>query len=436
MSTLTRSDVGTVRVRVDFGPGIAAELAPEIHRRIYYLSDDIVDFSLVLTGAAVAGVDIVVRAGAATPALLDWIRTSIIEAVRGIRPFKPRRVWDNDGPCREQADALFAELVRDKLIHVHGEGQVSIRAELVTLFQFFDALFAAASRTLFHAESYQFPTLLKTSVLADGGYFEKFPHLLMFVTRMKNDRQAFEEFRTVRDRCQPEQPVGNLHDVTCETGYSAPPTMCYFVYDMFRGQELARDSAVTAVGKSFRYENKYHHPLTRLWDFTIRETVFLGTEDYVRAAVGAYRRVATSLMERLGLKGVCESANDPFFLTEQTSALVNTQLLLGAKHELRLRVGPDATIAAASFNLHGQYFAKRFDLRAPGGAGEHVFSGCIGIGLERMVFAFLLQFGTDVARWPAIVREDVDASHERLRQWERLLDADLVKGIALPAPLV
>jgi hypothetical protein len=420
------------RVRVDLGGGISEELAAEIHKKVYYLSDDIDDFRLVVADGEVKAIDLFVNPAAATPGLADWARGAITETVRGIKPFKPRRVWENDGPDRGYSGALFDELVRRGLVHVHGEGQVSIRGVVLALFQFFDSVFAAVSQRIFRAEPYQFPTLLKTSVLADGGYFEKFPHLLMFVTRMKNDPATFAEFKSARDRWNLDRQL-DAQQLTCETGYNAPPTMCYYIYDMFRGRPFAGNAAVTAVGKSFRFENKYHHPLTRLWDFTIRETVFFGTDDYVRQSVEGYRRIATSVMERLGLRGFCETASDPFFLGGDTSALVNTQLLLGAKYELKLRVGPEATIAVGSFNLHGQYFAKRFDLRTASPGNEHIFSGCIGIGLERTVFAFLSQFGLDTAQWPEVVRDAVERPEQQDQPWNRLLENEIER--TSPTPL-
>lgn len=430
MTTVKSADGSNVRVRVDFGAGISADLAPEIHKRMYYLSEEIVDFSLIVAGAEVVGVELLLRSGAAHAALADHVRTAIDGDLHGIKPFKPRRVWDNDGLLTDGSPGLFEELVRKKLIHVHGEGQVGITGELVSLFHCFDSLFRALSEGVFLAVPYRFPTLLRTGVLSDAGYFDKFPHFLMFVTRMRNDVKGFDEFKAMRNTLEEGEHRPDWQRFTCETGYNAPPTMCYYVYDMFRGRAFTNDMAVTTVGKSFRYENKYHHPLTRLWDFTIRETVFLGSERYVRASVEAYRRMTTALMESLGLRGTCETASDPFFLADQTSALINTQLLLGAKYELRLRVGPDETVAAASFNLHGQYFAKRFDLRDPTAEQKdgHIFTGCIGVGLERLLFAFLKQKGADSRSWPAMIRDGLDSNRKQLADLGRQLAGEIAQA--------
>jgi hypothetical protein len=406
------------RVRIDFEHRIAADLAGEIHKKIYYLSEDIVDFSLVRRGDEVVGVDLTVRDSASHAELVDYLRRTINADVRGIKQFKPRRVWDHDAPWAGRRPPLFEELQARDLIHVHGEGQVGIRGPLLDLFQFFDSLVRVVGQRLFQAEAYQFPTLVRTAVLNRAGYLDWFPHFLMFVTRMKNDLRNFDKFKAVRQGWGDGATFEGLRDLTCETGYNAPPTMCYYVYDTLHGRAFDRNMAATTVGKVFRYENKYHDPLTRLWDFTMREIVFLGSAEYVKASVETCREIMTGFMERMGLRGVCETANDPFFLASQTPLLINAQLLTGAKHELRLRVGPEQTVAVASFNLHGQFIAKRFDLQAMSGPDDHIFTGCFAVGLERLLFAVLAQLGVDPAGWPEMFHEHLEADRERARLLE------------------
>lgn len=77
---------------------------------------------------------------------------------------------------------------------------------------------------------------------------------------------------------------------------------------------LPTDVAYTARGPSFRFEHGYHSPLARLWDFTIRETVFLGRREYVDGHLDRLRGEIVGLADDIGLRGTCESASDPFFI--------------------------------------------------------------------------------------------------------------------------
>lgn len=419
-----------VQVTIDFERPIPADLAGEIHKKIYYLSEDILSFSLVRREGEVGGIELILRAGDGREELVEYIRRTINSDVEGIKSFRPRRVWDADDHSVRASDRLLDELRERQFIHVHGEGQIGITGPVLDAFQFFDATVRVIGQAVFGAEVYQFPTLITTAVLETAGYLDWFPHFLMFVSRMRNDMTSFEKFKAVRGGWGDAGREG-LSELTCETGYNAPPTMCYYVYDTYRGRQFARDRAVTMVGKVFRYENKYHDPLTRLWDFSMREVVFLGSAQYVKNSVEKCRRIMTGLMEELGLKGFCETANDPFFLTSQTPSLINAQLLTGAKHELKLRLGPEQTVAVASFNLHGQFIAKRFDLQnALPAPDEHIFTGCFAVGLERLTFAFLTQFGTDVSLWPSMIRDQMEVETKQAAGLESRLRPTFAKAEA------
>ena len=79
------------------------------------------------------------------------------------------------------------------------------------------------------------------------------------------------------------------------------------------------------------------------------------------------------------------------------------QQLLPLKYELRLRVdSAGRSIAAASFNNHGQHFGRAFSIRLA--SGDYAHTGCVAFGWERWVIAFVNQHGPDENRWPQIVR--------------------------------
>jgi seryl-tRNA synthetase len=181
--------------------------------------------------------------------------------------------------------------------------------------------------------------------------------------------------------------------------------MCYHTFNQYAGGRLAIPVAVvTARGKSFRYEGRYHASLERLWDFTIREIVFLGERAEVLACRQRFLERAVELVERLGLSGRCEVATDPFFGAADSADRTSAQRLLELKYELRLDVAPDSTIAVGSFNFHDQHFSTAFGIT--GRDGELLWSGCVGFGLERLAYAFVCQYGLDQSGWPAEFRSD------------------------------
>jgi seryl-tRNA synthetase len=166
---------------------------------------------------------------------------------------------------------------------------------------------------------------------------------------------------------------------------------------------------VTTVGKCFRYESTNITGLDRLWDFTMREIVLVGTDDEVSQRRMKGIELVKEQIERWDLQAEVESANDPFFSAAYATKTY-AQLRGDLKFELRLTVepGPNGearSLACGSFNLHDNFFGRTFSIKASN--GEPAFTGCIAWGLERWVLACFTQHGFEPARWPEAVRAKV-----------------------------
>ncbi len=395
----------TTRLSIPLQQPLDASLKEELDKKILYISEGIRSFETVVDDGRITAVDLEVEPGLDQDELSQHINRTVVNDVAQLRNVTTSRVWESDRPCGD-GDRVFEELCQARAFTKHGKGQVGIRVPYLDVLEFFDDLLSRLAVDVFQGVEYRFPTLIRTSVLNRVGYFESFPNLLFFVSRLKNSLSNYTRFRgEFADISSEEDVPERLSHFTVHTEYSLPPTMCYYVYDMFSNAAFEGNRCVTTVGKSFRYENDYCRTMERLWDFAIRETVFLGDLGYVRGGVARCLEIATRLMDELGLAGFCETANDPFFLVQDTAQRINAQKVTGSKYELRLRISPHATIAVASFNRHGTYLAKRFGIHRGTDANQFINTGCVGFGLERMLFAFLAQFGTDEEAWPAPVRE-------------------------------
>lgn len=377
-------------------------------KKIYYISEKIISYRRIYDSNSVIGVELIMQGIYDEAEIRKRVSDIINNEIIGLKNIKLNKIWDDDDISSANSAQVLNDCLAKQLVVLPSEGQVILKEPLVSLFEFFDSVFKAISIEVFACENYRFPTLLKTSTLKKAGYFESFPNLLMFVTRLKNEIQNYNDFKNKFNVNIDDQEITQkLLNYCCNTAYGLPPTMCYYVYEMLSGATV-HNKAFTARGKSFRYENKYYKPFERLWDFTIRETVFVGDADFVVEKVENYRSYAIKLMKLLGLKGLCETANDPFFLVNDTSKKVNIQKMMGSKYELRLRINPENTMAVGSFNIHGQFISKRFHVFADTKKKKYCNTGCIGIGLERILFGFLAQYGCDEASWPTIVREGLN----------------------------
>lgn len=383
----------------NFKQPITMYQASELNKKIWYLSELLHDYQLQYDEEKCVGIKVNIEESA-YESFKNYLCNILKNDIYELKNISTEELWSHQLTKDISEDSTMYLLQQNNLVHVHGEGQVSLKYPLTELFEFFDAILKNISVQIFSAEQYIFPTLIKSSVLGDAGYFDSFPNLWNFVSRLHNDYSTFSDFKTENCNIDP----NNIQKMSVVTGYSLPPTMCYYVYDMLR-ESITSNATVTTRGKSFRYENNYCKNMSRLWDFTIRETVFLGSKEYVNQSLEKYRLIAILIMDLFGLAGKCVYANDPFYLANNAAKRINVQRMNHSKVELRLNVSNDETIAIASFNKHNQYITKRFHLYI-NEQHDLAYTACIGFGLERMIFAFLCQYGVNESDWPIIVKDN------------------------------
>ncbi len=210
------------------------------------------------------------------------------------------------------------------------------------------------------AEARAYPSLIDNRILHCAGYFESFP----------------EGATTVH-------APGLSHDC------SLSPAVCYHCYPRLAQYPLEKEVIWTCQGRCFRHEKGHYEGLARLWEFTMREVVFCGPEDWVKQQREAWMKRVLRFCEECGLAGHLEESTDPFYGTASRGQQL-LQRLKKLKFELRLDLGGGTTTAAASFNLHESHFTESFGITSTAGAPFQ--TGCVAFGLERWVLAALEQW--------------------------------------------
>lgn len=288
-------------------------------------------------------------------------------------------VWQSMAVPRESC-IEFADLEKAGMVFQMGEGAYAASGLLTGLLSALDNRVRAMAIEEFGAAEHTYPALIPTAVLQRAGYFDSFPQFLMAAGRFRSDPSP---------------------DRTEHTGYCLSPTVCYHAYHQFAGTHVPDDGSVlTACGKIFRFESHHANTLERLWDFTMREVIFLGDRKAVTEVRRNLVKAVCRMIDDLRLAGHVEVANDPFFGNGSAAKQVMVQRALKMKYELHMPVVDGRTIAVGSFNLHGSKFGEAFNISLPD--GSPAYSGCIGIGLERIAYAFLCRHGIDPSAWPAI----------------------------------
>lgn len=385
--------------RIPLEPAVPSELAQELAQRVYYVSDTITGFSLVRSNGEITAVDVAGQIDQAE--LTRKLNLMTANDLAGQRYTAPKVVWRAEaGTARD----VYGEMVARGAATESGAGQITVGEPVLSLMDRLDSLLRTLAGDEFGAREFRYPTLIPTEALQRTGYFESFPHMVMAVSRLHADVDSYRDFLDAL--AGGGDPSQELRARCGGFDHCLPPTMCFHTYHQLADAALSASSlVVTARGKSFRHESRYRRSLERLWDFTIREIVFLGSAEFVLDARRRLMERVYELVSALGLSGRCEVAGDPFFLSTTTAARAWSQRLLELKYELRLPLDSERDVSVGSFNYHEQFFGSSF--RISGETGDPVFTGCAGFGLERFAYAFLCRHGLDPGSWPAAVRTAV-----------------------------
>jgi seryl-tRNA synthetase len=175
--------------------------------------------------------------------------------------------------------------------------------------------------------------------------------------------------------------------------YFLCPAVCYHVYAWLAGTRLDVPATLTAAHTCFREADRAAAGRSRLWEFTMREVIFVGSADWVTARRDEWARRIETFAAGLQLRGAIEPATDLFFGDVGRGKRL-VQQIKGLKLELRVECD-DARVAVASFNRHETFFSSRFAFTLGGDGDAH--SACVAFGIERWALAFLDQRGAAAA---------------------------------------
>jgi len=319
--------------------------------------------------------------------------------------FKPKvQVLEDhlDRPVPFRQDPMAELLARGELSQ-EATGIFAVGPLLTRLIAFFEQQFVGLADS-FGAAPYRFPTLIPARYMERVGYFRAFPHSLTFATHLREDLEVIDDF-AAHAACD-EHGLAAPTEAFAQIEVLLSPAVCYHLYFALADRPLPGGKFIaTAVGNCFRYEAINLTSLERLWNFTMREVIFVGPKDFILENREIARQRMQGFFERIGLAYRVESANDPFFIGEfRKQAAFQSAFQL--KYEIRAALPfKDSTLAVGSYNYHQDFFGRSLNITLPDGSPAH--TGCAAFGLERIAFAFLSQFGLDPAGWPESVRAAV-----------------------------
>jgi seryl-tRNA synthetase len=298
-----------------------------------------------------------------------------------------RKILEETHAKNLQIRDIDAALAASPDVEVLGDGLVGLGGSLLRLFRFFEGRFRQIAGE-FGAEERHYPVMVPSEVLAEVGYFGHFPQHITFCSHLPGSLPVLQEVAA-----QPETLLERLE----EPRHVLTPAVCLPCYRQQRGAVIDNVLTLTMQNHVFRYEGTNFRPLSRGWDFTVRDIVFFGGYDDLSRLRREVMQRAIELCRELDLEVTIELANDPFFLDTSRDKAVY-QRMGEVKYELLFPIPHRGEfLAASSFNLHRDFYTSVYGTRRAN--GELAESACMGFGVERWVYGFLTQKGLDPEAW-------------------------------------
>ena len=381
---------------------IPAHLIGEILPKLAYIDENVASAQISPDGMQVS-----LRLQPGTPdAQITDIQRKTRQVINKIvsNDFKPRIKVLEDHLDRESpyGQDPMADLLQTGELRQEQSGVYAFGPLISRLIDFFETQFLDLA-SHFNARPYRFPTLIPAKDLERVNYFRAFPHSLSFATHLRSDLDVIDDFS--QHSCTDEHGLNTAMDSFARIRTLLSPAVCYHLYFMLADQPLPNgELCATAVSNCFRYESSNLQSLERLWNFTMREIIFVGSKDFVLSNREEARQIMEEKFARIGLAYKVETANDPFFIGEFKQAAFQSAFQL--KYEIRARLPfKESTLAIGSYNYHQDFFGRHLNISLPDGSPAQ--TGCVAFGLERMAYAFLSQYGLERENWPVLVRNTV-----------------------------
>ena len=402
---MNKMDVSGGGVTLELPRKVTAEVASDIEKESVFVSPHL---ERITVSDDLATATLNLRDHAHTEEVVDKATRYLAAMSKHMSGFDVKVVLEtsrrDDGPYESDT---YAKLIERSWVHDYGKGQVAYSGPVLKLARFINTMAGRLYGEVFNVVDAHFPAFVDHETLHKCGYIESHPNAVSFVANVVEDLDVLEAYR-LANSCA-EGPAMPPREHIHHDGMCLNPAACLPAYPTLAGKTLGEEGYVISwLGRVFRYESRNISGLDRLYEFNVREIVFLGSDEYV-----ADRRIQAlpliqQFAETVDLDMSLQSATDPFFATI-SAAKKFFQQAYDVKSEILLPIlradGERKMLAGGSVNIHGSFFGERFDIRMADGSVAH--TSCIGLGIERWVLAAFTQHGFDPGRWPDEIREAI-----------------------------
>ena len=284
------------------------------------------------------------------------------------------------------------------------KGIFMFQGNFLKIFQRINSYLKDVAVQEYDAIEQEYPTIWPVELFKKVDYFKEFPQQVILTTTVKENYNDWKEFSDKYKNMGDYEHV-KIKDNLDDCRYGLGPSVCNTCYYALSGVKAHQNTIYTTYNKVFRNESSKTDSLDRLINFSVRDIMFVGDEQFVLRTRQRLIDDLVKLLKYFHIDCKIESANDPFFSRDIVRKLF--QYSFDLKYELLANIPhSNSQIAIGSINLHLDTFGKAFDIESHD--GKPPYSGCIGIGFERIVYALYCQHGHDTKQWPKDLKEKLE----------------------------
>lgn len=296
---------------------------------------------------------------------------------------------------------VFDEMLKRNMIYPCSQGAYLYSDLFLKVFQYFEKkidIFWKKNFMNLEKKEIIVPALMSIDEYEKGGYFQNFPHYMMFQSSLVKDAVTLSGLSN-----------GNISSKEIGKYTKTPTTIlrhaaCAPVYAYCQDKIISKEQTFLVSGKCFRNEDNNTYELARLNEFFMKEYVFIGMHTDIERSINTAKKLWKFWRECFELNCKIDTANDSFFASNYKKMRL-FQLLGDSKQEFKIYLpNEEIYIAAGSVNFHRTHFTKPYNIRSKQG---YCHSACFAFGIERLAFGLLSQKGLDEDKWDMKTREEI-----------------------------
>ncbi|HDM24215.1 MAG TPA: hypothetical protein ENG22_04705 [Candidatus Bathyarchaeota archaeon] len=258
-----------------------------------------------------------------------------------------------------------------------------------------------------------FPRLIPLEVEYRKGHIA-IANEIWWVCRPKSRDPAFFEdvvdYAIITGTVPREKLMEKLEPPSCGLSYA----QCEPFYQIFFKEVVDLDEEpikfFDRFGPTWRYEAGGLKGIERLTEFYRIEFAWLSSPEKVIEIRDEILKRAEKILDKIFDVEYYVEATTPVYLEhagmveekESKMEYVKTYDLV-VKLPFQTKSRPEKILEIASFNVHEDFYAKRFYFKEK--RNRPVWTGCVGIGPSRWAYIFIVRWGLDFDEWPKEIRK-------------------------------